>query len=329
MGETMFESCVKNDLPYIRSPFETDREAFQNLFHRALKTQHRLNFTLEELRCTPELTPEITPMFEVTFGHFGFKIRGLTPEARRLVNWVWEPHGRLIDVGAFHDGLSALHGMWMINHLSFTPIGEHRLRSIPQYSEPLVCKDTVQDWFSFLTIRHRFGHPETVPYKREGGKHLLGRWYRSSIQSAWRLEWLSIEASQVLQQSRMEWRRDLHVATFPLVDDNELISDFLGATNPYFPPNFVLRLSDTKKVHQLRDALWWMECRSRFVPRFPKWRLHQLFDDITVDKEHLKLQTLKTPLTTTEIMQTYSERGNPILRWLTTRPDQSMGGEHE
>ena len=55
--------------------FEVDREAFQNLFHRGLKTQHRLNFTLEELRCTPELTVEITPLFEVTFGHFGFKIR--------------------------------------------------------------------------------------------------------------------------------------------------------------------------------------------------------------------------------------------------------------
>ena len=93
--------------------------AFQNLFH-GLKTQHRLNFTLEELRCTPELTAEITPLFEVTFGHFGFKIRGLTPGASRRVNWIWEPHGRLIDFGAFHDGLSEFHGMWMINHLIHT-----------------------------------------------------------------------------------------------------------------------------------------------------------------------------------------------------------------
>ena len=79
----MFEFYVKNDLPYIRSPFEIDREAFQNLFHRALQTQHRLNFTLEELRCTPQLTPEITPLFEVAFGHFGFKIRGFNPHLRR------------------------------------------------------------------------------------------------------------------------------------------------------------------------------------------------------------------------------------------------------
>ena len=76
----MFEFYVQNDLPYIRSPFEVDREAFQNLFHRALKTQHRLNFTLEELRCTPELTAEITPLFEVIVWD--------SPKIKEKVHWI-------------------------------------------------------------------------------------------------------------------------------------------------------------------------------------------------------------------------------------------------
>ena len=325
----MFESYVKNDLPYIRSPFETDREAFQNLFHRALQTQHRLNFTLEELSCTPELTAEITPLFEVTFGHFGFKIRGLTPEAIRRVNWIWEPHGKLIDFAAFHDGLSEFHGMWMINHLSFTPIGEHRWRSIPEYYEPPVCDEGGEDWSNLLTLRHRFGHPETVPYQRDNDNHLLGRWYQTSGQGDWRLEWLSIDADKIIQQSRSEWRRDLHTPVFPLVEEDELISDFLGATDVYIPPNFVPSLTKNEKLKQLGEALWWMECRFRFVPRFPKWRLRQLLEDTTVDQDCFQLPMIETPLTTTEILQLYSHRGNDILRWLTTRPEPSTGGEHE
>ena len=43
---------------------------------------------------------------------------------------------------------------------------------------------------------------ETVPYKRQGESHLLGRWYRTSIQGDWRLEWLDINADKILQQSR-------------------------------------------------------------------------------------------------------------------------------
>ena len=113
------------------------------------------------------------------------------------------------------------------------------------------------------------------------------------------------------------------------MEDDELISDFLGATDLYIPPNFVLSLTDNEKLKQLRETLWWMECRNRFVPRFPKWRLHQLLDEITVDQDHFQLPMVETPLTTTEILQRYSRRGNEILRWLTTRPNQSMGGEHE
>ena len=128
------------------------------------------------------------------------------------------------------------------------------------------------------------------PINDKVGSHLLGRWYRTSIQCDWRLEWLNIEAEKILQQSRMEWRRDLHtVAVFPLVEDDELISDFLGATDLYIPPNFVPSLTDNEKLKQLREALWWMECRNRFVPRFPKWRLHQLLDEITVDEDHFQI----------------------------------------
>ena len=164
---------------------------------------------------------------------------------------------------------------------------------------------------------------ETVPYKRQGESHLLGRWYRTSIQGDWRLEWLDINADKILQQSRMEWRRDLHVAVFPLVEDDELISDFLGATDLYIPPNFVPSLTDSEKLKQLREALWWMECRCRWVLDFQNGDcinclMVSLF--ITTDFHPM----LERSLTTTDILQRYSRRGNDILRWLTTRPNQSL-----
>ena len=65
----MFEIYVENDLPYMRSPYETTPEQFQNLFERALKTGCLLRFTLECLSPAKNHdSVEIEPNFDVKFG---------------------------------------------------------------------------------------------------------------------------------------------------------------------------------------------------------------------------------------------------------------------
>ena len=199
----MFEIYVENDLPYMRSPYETTPEQFQNLFERALKTGCLLRFTLECLSPTKNHdSVEIEPTFDVKFGHFGFKIRGLNKEVTRRLNWIWAPSGRLIDFRAFHHGLSELGGMWMVNHLSFTPICDHKYRSIPTCNEPPVYYSTSsEDWDRYLVIHHSFTSDETVPYRKEGERELLGRWYRNTESKEWDLEWIHMPSEKLTRYS--------------------------------------------------------------------------------------------------------------------------------
>ena len=139
-------------------------------------------------------------------GHFGFKNCGLNKEATRRLNWVWPPSGRLIDFRTFHHGLSELGGMWMVNHLSFTPIGEHKYRSIPTYNEPPVYYSTSsEDWDKYLVIHHSFAGDETVPYQKE--RELLGRWYRNLESKEWDLEWIHMPFERLMRYSTSLYHR--------------------------------------------------------------------------------------------------------------------------
>ena len=140
----MFELDVQDNLPHWSSPHAVRTDELDRLFQRALETQHLLHFSLEELRPTSDLQHQIRPMFTVKFGHFGFKVSGLNVEATRTLNQVWTVKGRLIDVSIFHHGLLELGGMWMINHVSFLPMGPFRLKTIPDRSETPVFSTVPQ-----------------------------------------------------------------------------------------------------------------------------------------------------------------------------------------
>lgn len=319
----MFEYDEKSDVPCMRSPLEVSRTELDRMFKLAINTGRMVTFTLEKLSWTSHWTPVVTPKFMVKFGHFGMKITGITPVDQRTVNYTWPIKGRLIDLEAFYAALFQPWNMWLLNHVSFTSIGEFRYRAIRTHDDSTISSGA-NSWSSVLTIRHPYYVEETLPYIRHKNHHLLGRWYRYDRGTPWRLEWVHVSDRQLSTHSRMETNKDFHSAHYPLMDNDPLVSDFLGSTELYIPPNLVSMLTDTEKVKQLRDALWWMESRARLVPRFPAWMLERLMKQITVEQVNFHLPMLDDPMNTTQILHLYSQRGNPILLWLLTRPLQIM-----
>ena len=322
----MFELYEHNNLPCVRSPLAITRKELQLIFDRAIQSGRMVTFTLEDLSWTSEWTAKITPRFEIKFGHFGLKITGVTRDDQRTVNYTWPINGRLIDLEGLYDDLFQPSNMWLLNDLSYQSIGQYRYRALPTHDEPVVSSGSTE-WISTLTIRHRYGFEETVPYIRAGNHHsghLLGRWYRTENNTDWKLEWVEVPDERLSVYSRMEVSKNFLSAVYPLMDENPLVSDFLCSTELYIPPNFVPMMTDQQTIKQLRDALWWMECRFRVVPRFPKWMLDRLMNQIILEKERFHLPMFDEPMNTTKILQTYSNRGNSILRWLLTRPLQTM-----
>ena len=312
----------ENDIPHIQSPLSVSREELQLIFDRAIQTGRMVTCTLEELSWTPEWNPKITPMFEVKCGHFGLKIRGVTAEVQRKINYNWPIKGRLIDLEELYNELFKPWNMWLLNDVSFTSIGPYRYRELPTCDDPAASSKSYT-WSSILNIRHRYGFEEVTPYIREGNRHLLGRWYRHYAGATWKLEWIEVSEMRLSTYSRMEENKDFHSVTYPLMDDDEFVSDFLSSTELYIPPNFVSVMTEKETVKQLRDALWWMECRFRLVPRFPKWMLEQLISQTILEKECFHLPMLNESMNTTQILQLYGQRGNPILLWLLTRTNQT------
>jgi hypothetical protein len=316
----MFELDVQDDLPHWSSPHAVRTDELDRLFQRALETQHLLQFSLEELRPKSDMRPQIRPMFAVHFGHFGFKVRGLSAEATRTLNQVWSLKGRLIDVSIFHQGLLEFGGMWMLNHVSFVPMGPFRLKSVPNRSEPPVVSTMSQDWSHVCTVRHRNGFEEVVPYcSPTEDEHWLGRWVQDIDSKRWHLEWLNVPVNRFHQLQIQLHHRERHMAAYPLVDVDPIRSDFFATSDMYLPPNFVLMLTEEQQKRQLEQALWWMESRFRLVPRYPKSALSTVIQQSMQVGERFQLPMMTHPMSTTEILTIYSRRGNSILKSLLQR----------
>ena len=301
------------------SPNQITSDMLEALMHQTIETGRCLQFDVEAIN---QREANVVPIFRVRFGHFGFKVNRLNPKVIRYFPHSWGQKGRGVDIESFHKGWGELTGTVSINNLtikSLTPFVYAR----PNLSdEPMVYdKNTLREWNSVLVVRHPSAFREVVPilHTDEGAK--LGRWYSVGPSECpqWKIEWVSVAQSVLQQHSREEILRECHMPVYPLQSDQELVSEFLSASETYMPFHCASVLTATQLRQQLYDTLWCMETHHRVVPRYTKRRLAQWVNRLRIECTHCIGPHLETAMTTTEIVQLYAQRGNPIVRNLLHR----------
>ncbi len=305
--------------PFVLHTFNRlTRDMVEHLMRQTLETGRCLQFDIERINRHTH-TAEV--LFRIRFGYFGFQVNRLTSKKPCSFPDEWGRTGRGVDIGAFLEGWSQL-GVVSINNLSIRALKPF-VYSRPRLStEPMVYdKDIDVEWTSVLVVRHRFAFREVLPicHTDEGSK--LGRWYNigSSECPQWNIEWVSVEPFVLQRYSREEIRRDLHMPAYPLQIDQELVSEFLSASEPYLPCHCPSVLTATQLRQQLYDALWCTEARHRLVPRYTKDRLWQWVNTLRIERAHFAGPQLETAMTTTEILRLYKQRGSPIVQHLLHR----------
>ena len=317
----------KNGLPYLYYSFEITEENIKSIQQNALATQRVAHFTLERLTISDEIPVQTTPIFRIHFGHFGFKIQDIAPKTKNnpSKNWIlpeeWSPKGRVIDDASFFKGWEKFFDSWVINELHFQPMGTHQYREVPKPKIP--HRDTCyhHKCTQLLVLSSRFGDREVLPYHQENGRQYVARWFRISTDTKWQLEWFALPKITIQLDSIHLTSPKNFAAVYPLKDSNILVSEFLTGSELYLPSNYVPCLSQPQKRRQLLDALWWMETRFRVLPRYPYQRLEQCIHTLTLEGDLFFFPSSLglPPMTTTDILRSYSQRGNPLIRWMTTR----------
>lgn len=309
----------QNGFPQLYYPFALKKEQLQDLFQQALATGKLLSFTLEKIQGNDAHLIDTEPVFLIKFGHFGFQIETHRSQRKNALPIEWQPRGRLIDLDQFCKGWEGLSGSWMLNALSFSPLQAQKYKPVPKPKLWNTNPSGAHTYTQVARITHRFGFDEVLPYHQENGQHYVGRWYQAEGAASWSLEWFALPETMVPQITQDLVLPAHHMPVYPLEDQNELVSDFLNASALYLPPNYVPCLSPEQKRQQLLDSIWWMETRFRVLPRYPFARLKHHINLLSLEADLFTFPSAQIklpPMTTTEILQTYAQRGNVLLRWL-------------